>query len=516
MSEVEKLIGLRCPYCGASLPKGEDELVKCTYCGTVARMEDASKYVEHLKGFVIDWIKTAIPLGIGAIFSPSVDPVARHNIFVQNILPSLNAEFGRVQFDAFQCFAAPLIVPPFVKYPFGTGIQRDTKSLFSYEAKIDSIQPLAMGADDQSIVQKMGGLSDAFAHVLIAEDLMKKTSSYKIIAENFTAAAKALEHSFDALSNRLMGLGEVCLSVDNILSKKTGEARKNIVKAKAALDEANSKSVLDINLSICMSAIEQELEVVKTVSLIIDLMESSFDRDPLETLRRVENLFQKITSFSQTIVPNWKSKFENLGRYSEITKWLCLILDSKRGRSSIKIASGPGSVLFPFWVAEINYTFGTGALWMRKGKYVKETAFIAATFPLYPNFVIRPSDVVTDIFSRRPDGSLVGSITGTETSISSGDHISRLVQMAQLRPATGNHIVPPLSTGSEARQLANEYLQEVSRQSGGKLQVASCEVTDIIFVPVDLSTGFVNFGGTLGWIPPRQVGNLQLINSIMI
>jgi hypothetical protein len=448
MAEMGKLIELRCPSCGASLPKTEEELVNCRYCGTVVRIEDASKYVEHLKGFVVEWIKTALPLGISTVFSPSIDPLARHSIFIQNILPSLNAEFGRVQFDAFQCFAAPLIVPPFLKYPFARGIQRDVKSLFSYDAKISSVQSLAVGTDDQAIVQKMGGLARAYAHVLIALDLMEKIGSYKIMAENFVAAAKALETSYDVLGNRLMALGQVCLSVDDFLSKKIANARERINKAKTALEGAISKSALDINLSICVSAIDQELEVAKTVSLIIDLMESAVDDDPLETVRRVENLFQRISVFNQTIVPSWKNKLENLGRYSEIAKWLLLILESKRGRTSIKIASGPGKVLFPFWVAEINYTFGTGALWMRKGKYVKETALVAATFPLYQNFVLRPSDVITDIFSRRPEGTLVGSITGAETSISSGDHISRLVQTAISRPASGNNIVPPLSTAS--------------------------------------------------------------------
>jgi hypothetical protein len=76
--------------------------------------------------------------------------------------------------------------------------------------------------------------------------------------------------------------------------------------------------------------------------------------------------------------------------------------------------------------------------------------------------------------------------------------------------------VPPLSTASEARQLVEEYLRQVSREVGGKLQVASCEVSDIIFIPVDLTTGFINFGGALGYSPPRQVGDLQSINQVMV
>jgi len=518
MAEVGKLLGLRCPECGASLPETEKELVKCKYCGTTVRIEDANKYMEHLKGFVIEWIRTALPLGMSAAFSSSVDPLARHNIFIQNILPSLGAEFSRVQLDAFEAFATPLTSPPFVRYSFARGRQKDAKSLFSYDAKVSSVQPLAVNPDDQAVVQKMGGLSRAFAHVLIALDLMEKVNvgSYKIVAENFAVAAKALKIPYETLSNRLMALSEVYLSIDDLLSKKIAESRKKINKAKTILEEVSSKSALDISLSICVSAIDQELEVAKTVSLIIDMMESDTMGDQLETVRKVENLFEKISTGCQVNAPNWKHRFEHLGRYSEITKWLFLILDAKRGKTPIKIATGSGSVLFPFWVAEINYTFGTGALWMRKGKYVKETALVATTFPLHQNFVNSPSEVVTDIFSRRPDGTLLGSITGAETSISTGGNISRLVQMANLRPASGYTFVPPLSTASEAKQLMNEYLQQVSRGLGGKLQVASCEVSDIIFVPVDLTTGFINFHGTLGQIQPKQVGELQLINSVLV
>jgi hypothetical protein len=411
-----------------------------------------------------------------------------------------------------------LIAPPFVKYSLAHGRQKDAKTLFSYDAKVSSIQPLAVDPNDQAVVQRMDGLSRAYAHVLIALDLMDRAQagSYKIIAENFAVAAKALETSNQTLSNRLMALSEVYLSIDGLLSKRFAESRKRIDKAKTGLEEAMAKSTLDINLSICVSAIEQELEVAKTVSLILDLMESNTGADPLETVRRVENLFEKIYACSRVDAPNWKHRFENMGRYSEITKWLCLVIEAKRGKTPIKIASGSGNVLFPFWVVEINYTFGTGALWMRKGKYVKETALVAATFPLYNNFVYSPWEVVTDIFSRKPDGTIVGSITGSETSISTGENIGGVVQMATLRTASGYMIVPTLSTVSEAKQLMSEYLQHVSRGLGGKLQVASCEVSDIIFVPVDLSTGFINYHGTLGLIPPKQVGDLQLINSVTI
>lgn len=517
MAEIGKIVGLRCPHCGAALPETEKELVKCKYCGTMARIEDADKYLRHLQGFVIEWVRTALPLGVGGGAS-SIDPLARHSIFTQNVFPSLNSEFGRIQLEAFEAFSVPLVVPPFIKHTFGYDQQKDPKYLFSYDAKVSSVKPLAVAEEDQAVVEKFGGLSRAFAHVLIGLDLSEKSQvrPYKVIADNFAVAAKALGGSSEILSNRLMAVSEIYLSIDEALSNQTGKSRVRVNKAKEMLEEVLSKSVLDINLSICASAIEQEIEVAKTVLLIDDLIDYDGVGDGMGNVGKVEALFSTVSTICQVPAQSWRHRFENLGRYSELAKWLYLILGAKKGLSTVKIASGSGNLLFPFWVAEIDYTFSTGALWMRKGKYVKEAALIAATFPLYQNFVASPSDVVSDIFSRRPDGAFIGSFTGSENSISIGENIKRLVQMASLKSASGYKIVPPLSTVSEANQLMNEYLKQVSRGLEGKLQVASCDVSDILFVPVDLTTGFINFQGALGYVQPRKVGDAQIINSIAV
>jgi hypothetical protein len=517
MAEIGKIVGLRCPHCGAALPETDKELVKCKYCGTTARIEDADKYLRHLQGFVIEWVRTALPLGMGGA-SSSIDPLARHSIFTQNVFPSLNSEFGRIQLEAFEAFSVPLVVPPFIRHTFGYDQQKDPKYLFSYDAKVTSVQPLAVNQEDQAVVQKFGGLSRAFAHVLIGLDLTEKNQvrPYKVIADNFAVAAKSLEGHSEVLSNRMMAISEIYLSIDEALSNQTGKSRARLNKAKTMLEDVLSKSVLDINFSICASAIEQEIEVAKTVLLIDDLIDYDGTGDQMESLSKVENVFSTVSTVCQVLAQSWRHRFENLGRYSELAKWLYIILGAKKGVATVKIASGSGNMLFPFWVAEIEYTFSTGALWMRKGKYVKEAALIAATFPLYHNFAASPSEVVTDIFSRRPEGAFIGSLMGSENSISIGENIKRLVQMASLRSASGYKIVPPLSTVGEANQLMNEYLKQVSRGLEGKLQVASCDVSDILFVPVDLATGFINFQRTLGYVQPRKVGDLSIINSVAV
>lgn len=351
MTEIGKIVGLKCPNCGAALPETDKDLQKCKYCGMTVHIEDANKYLEHLKGFIIEWMRTALPLGIGTVYSSSVDPLARHNIFVQSILPRLNSEFGMVQIDAFEAFSTPLIAPPFIRRPKSAKCQRDTKSLFSYDAKIASIQPFAISPEDQTAVQKMGGISRALAHVLIGLDVLNQNhaGSYKVVAENFAVASKSLEPQYEVLSQRLNALSEIYLSIDELLSRNVAKTRLRVNQAIAVLEDAKSKSACDINLSICTNAIEEEIEVGNTVLRIADLMESMGGSNELDVVSKIERFFQAASSFNATLPINWRNRFENVSRYSELTKWLSLILNAKRGSPTLKTTYGPGNTLFPFW-----------------------------------------------------------------------------------------------------------------------------------------------------------------------
>jgi hypothetical protein len=518
MAEIGKIIGLKCPNCGAALPEIDKDLQKCKYCGMTVHIEDANKYLDHLKGFIVEWMRTALPLGVGTAYSSSVDTLARHNIFVHNILPRLSSEFGIVSMNAYEAFSKPLVAPPFVRYPHSVEQLGETKALFSYDAKVAAVQPFAVSAEDQANVEKMGGMTRALAHVMIGLDILKQdqTSSYKTVAENFAVASKALEPRYEVLSRRLNALSEIYLSVDELFSKNTLGARSRIGQAKAVLEDAKAKSAFDINLSICTGAIEEEITVADSIDRIADIMEHSWEGDKLNVLSRIGKFFETTSTISITAPPNWRNKFENLSRYCELVKWFSLILEAKMGKPSVKLVSGPGNILFPFWVSEVRYTFGTGALWMKKGIGVTENALVAATFPLNPSSYSAPSEVVTDIFSNKPYGAFGSSITGTEKSISIGAEITRRVQTARLTSISGYKVVPPLSTVSEAKQIMNEYIKQISWTQQGKLQIASCDIADLLYVPVDLSTGFINFYGTLGNLQPRKVGDTSVINSLLV
>ncbi len=517
MAELGKVIALKCPNCGATLDE-DSQLSKCKYCGMTVRIEDAYKYLEYLKGFIVEWMRTALPLGVGVTAVSSVDALARHNIFVYNILPRLKAEFGLLETNSYEVFSKPLIVPPFVKYPLLAKQFGDPKTFFTYDAKIAAIQPFAITKDDQTDTAKMGGMALALAHVLIGLENLSQNeiSKFKLTAENFGMASKALGSQNEVLSMRLQALNKIYLSMDDLYSNNLINARSKIEEAKTILQQVKEKSAFDINLSLCTAAIEQEIETANAVLQISDTMETIGYGDSLKTLNQMGKLFQAASSLPNSVPSVWRNRFENVSRYFDIAKLFSRVLEAKNGRPSIKTTGGEGTILFPFWVAEVRYNFGTGALWMKKGVSVAENALVAATFPLVENFAASPSDVVTDIFSSRPSGSITSSIVGSETSISHGAQVAGLVRSTRAASGSGYMIVPPLSTSSEAKQLFGEYLQRVSGQLQGKLQVASCEITDLVFVPADLGAGFISFSRSLGYLQPRRVGDVTQMRNLLV
>jgi hypothetical protein len=517
VAEIGKVLGLKCPNCGASLQEGS-ELQNCKYCGMTVRIDDANKYLEYLKGFIISWMRTTLPIGVGGAASSSVDTLARHNIFIYNILPRINAEFGSIQTNAYDLFSKPLVFPPYVRYPYFINQFGETKSFFTYDAKITAIQPFAVNIEDQKNVQKMGGTALALAHVLIGLDLIKQKqpAPFKLTAENFSVASKALESQDQVLSKRLFALKELYLAMDELYSKNLVSARGRVDQAKNILEDVKRQTAFDINLSLCTGAIEEEIETANTINRIIDIMENSWDGNQLGVLAKINKFFETLSTSNNSIPITWKNRLESAARYCELSKWLSGILESKRGRTAFKITRGSGRLLFPFWVTQVRYTFGTGALWMKKGRCVEENALVAATFPLVPGFASAPSEVVTDIFSSKPIGSITSSIVGSETSISIGAQVSNIVQNAQVSSLSGCQVLPPLSTMLEAKQIIGEYVQQVSRMLVGKMQIASCDVTELLFVPANLSTGHIDFNGSLGYLQPRKVGDPSLINGLLV
>lgn len=85
---MDEMIELRCKYCGAPLDRGsvesEAQYVTCPYCGTTQQRVDAKAYMDQMMAQIKSWIGKAIPGGFSLSQTDNVDPIARHNIFVNN------------------------------------------------------------------------------------------------------------------------------------------------------------------------------------------------------------------------------------------------------------------------------------------------------------------------------------------------------------------------------------------------------------------------------------------------
>ena len=93
---MDEMIELRCKYCGAPLDRGsvesEAQYVTCPYCGTTQQRVDAKAYMDQMMAQIKSWIGKAIPGGFSLSQTDNVDPIARHNIFVNNVKPMLDVE----------------------------------------------------------------------------------------------------------------------------------------------------------------------------------------------------------------------------------------------------------------------------------------------------------------------------------------------------------------------------------------------------------------------------------------
>jgi hypothetical protein len=50
----------------------------------------------------------------------------------------------------------------------------------------------------------------------------------------------------------------------------------------------------------------------------------------------------------------------------------------------------------------------------------------------------------------------------------------------------------------------------------GKMQIASCDVTELVFVPANASAGHIDFSRSLGHLQPMNVEDPSIINDLAV
>ena len=501
---MDEMVELRCKYCGAPLDRKDIEsytpYVTCPSCGTTQQRMDAKKYMDQMMGQIQSWISKAIPGGFTLSQTENVDPIARHNIFVNNIKPKVDVEITEYRFALNSVISSPLIVLPFSK---GEPVKSDHTSTqaFEFDARLKSVAPLAVDDESRAAIRNGEGIANAYALIVNNSKLLLDTTPgrFALMSKNFRESADAMGRcqGYEALVSRLDALADVCSASDMVLN---GDALGCSAKAETAISklEASKRELLaNPKLAMTLRAVDIEIEQGKTLKNVADMVNNGTSKDPLKTL----NLITEISSLSIPSNPQWDRLLTREDRDYELFGYVKDIVSAKNG-GTLPICTGGGDTLFPFWDVDLQYSFTTGALFSKKSVVVTEDLMVPATFPIEAAALSNPRAGLTDIFAAAPENSIMNRLKGEEQSISGGAGIGRLADSAAENSPGSRTIVIPLCTRTEASRLVEMYLTQCSK-THSKLKLSRPSVKKLVYVPCTISGGRVELPSSFGGLEPQ-------------
>ncbi|MCL1811258.1 MAG: hypothetical protein FWG41_03450 [Methanomassiliicoccaceae archaeon] len=511
------MVMLRCKYCGAPLDKKDLEsdspYVTCSSCGTSQQRMDAKAYLDQMMGQIQSWISKTLPGGFSMSQSENVDSVARFNIFNNNIRPRIETEYSEYRFATNSLLSSPLMTLPFTTD--GSAAPSHTSArAFEFNAKVKSIEALAVDDASKSIVTSAEEMASAYAVLINNTKLLQedKPGRYILMANNFTEASSAFKKikGYGPAADRFQALAGISTGCEKLLNGDAMGSLSYFENGLAQLEKVKAAIGTDLTLGIMYQAVEMEITQAKILSELAGFMTKGVSSDPLQVL----NTVKKIMSFNYPKTGKWGFLLGNKDRLTEVFANLSKVLAAKGG-GTLSIVSGPGEYLIPFWDVDLKYSFQSGAAWAKKSVEVTEDLIIPADFVIDMQCLNDPRSALTDIFSIRPEKSILAGIKGTETSISGGEGIGRLSGSAAQNSPGGRKIVAPLSTEKEAKKLVSEYLAVCTSQDN-KLKLSNPYVKSLIYVPCDIKGGRVEVPSGFGKLVPGRVKRMELSQMIIV
>lgn len=514
---MDDMLELRCKYCGAPLDakdvQSDSAYVTCPYCGTSQQRVDAKAYMDQMMSQIKSWLGKAIPGGFSLSQTENVDPVARHNIYVNNVKPMLDVELREYRFAFNSTISAPLIVLPFTKGEPAKSTHSSAQ-VFEFNAKLKSLEALAVDDSSRGCILDGENISTAYAMIVSNSNLLTNTTPgrFALMANNFKESADSVRkcNGYDALASRLDALSKVCSASDMILN---GDALGCAVKAESAisdLESAKKEIMSNPKLAMMIRAVDLEIGQCRTLKNVADMVNNGTTKDPLKTLE----LVNKLSSIQYPDDPAWNRLLDRKERDFELFKNVEDIVTAKNG-GSLPICPGSGDILFPFWDVDLRYSFTTGSLFSKRAVEVSEDLLIPATFTVSKRALTDPSYGLTDIFSRAPESTMMSRFKGQEDSISGGAGIGRLADAAAMNNPGTREIVLPLSTKMEATRLVEYYLNQCSK-THSKLKLSSPTVKRLIYVPCGRGSSGVVLPPEFKGLVPEVMAEMDISAALKI
>ena len=513
---MDGMIELRCKYCGAPLDResleSESPYVTCPCCGTSQQRVDAKAYMDQMMGQIQSWISKAIPGGFSITQQENVDPIARHNIYMNNVKPVLDLEMNEYRFALNSTLSSPLIVLPFTKGDPARS-KHTSAQAFEFNAKLKSLEPLAVDAQNKKAIMDAEGLSTAYALIVNNSKMLMDTTPgrFTLMSNNFRESSDALKKcdGYDAVSMRLNGLAEVCAASEMILNGDNLGCLTKAEQGAQMLATAKTEILKNPRLAMTLRAIDLEIEQTQT---LIGVAGSSTvgDDNPLHTLETIN----RITSVPYPDNRQWSPLLNRDDRNGELQEYMGRIMNAKSG-GTLPICSGDGDILVPFWDVDLKYSFTTGGLFNKKCVEVSEDILVPAIFTLSSRALDNPCYGVTDIFSAVPEKSIIDRFKGNEDSISGGAGIGRLAESASENQIGSRKVMVPLSTKTEAMRLVDNYMRLVS-SNNSKLKLSKPFVKRLIYIPCRSGSNGPVLPEMFGKLVPAVMQDPCMANTIVI
>jgi len=517
---------LRCGSCGAPYARlAPGEIQICTYCGTAQRTVDARQFLDHFMAQVTAFVRQAVPIGLDVSRSQTIDPVARLSAFNSSIRPRLTTESDQYRFACFNLLSSPLAILPFssgLSVPGGT----DPATVSVFVAKTKSVSGLAVDDASRELLQRASGLASCYQSLLVASRLAnsQQPERYHLIAQNYATASDAIASSghWPPLALRLAALSAQTRATDLLLTgRELGEARRWLSVADESLSRARTMLSAAPELGYMVTAVDQELSVVRTVGAMLEIAEKSPMFPPPPTVY-VERLVGVLNWLAHNTPGDWGTSFASIGTRELIFVRAAQLRAAQAGCGSVKVVLAGSGTFVPFWVVELPYTFETGVLWAKRGKQVPEILLVAATFATDTASVTGAGSgrVLTDVFSASSGGSVIGAyysrVRGRQEKITESGGLAHALQYATVSSMQGLPAIPPFSTEAQALRLVQRYIDGVRYSNpkvASQLRASSPRILDLVYVPCSLNTSPPV--PWLGPLSPISLGNPESLSGFV-
>jgi len=492
---------LSCPRCGAPLPATEDtEIIACAFCGTKQQRIDIEKYIAQLRADVYGWVRSIVPTA--SISVANVDPVARAQIFEQIVRGEVTGRMGSINAQMMRVASLPLFLPPYTK-PFQSiivGAAVDSKDMLGQAAKFQGLIPFAQSEDQNGFISEAVAVSETLGYVANVMRIYAEPGprSYRTVSKNFEAASASLakDKSRSGASMRMKGLASLTEGTALLIEGDLSVAETRFTEADKTLASAQGEVMRQPSTASWYAGIKAERGMVVSMRQLLEAVKASSSSNHMESLVKFEtyvrNFEEAKSSAGGKLMSGDRLESET---FKEMTTFFRDVSLAKVGNCSV-YTIGVGGAWVACWLANLSYSFETGALFMKKGQSVQERILVSGIFPTQAQYIgSQPQALVTDVFAVRSESSFTDRFMGREKTLTTGVGYHALGSVAKGSLPSGSPAIPPLSTRADAERMANIYLEKVRQRLQGKLRIGIPLVTQLVYVGGVVSNGWLAVPG---------------------